>query len=365
MNENINGNTSGSMNVNMNGNTNGSMNVNTNGSMNGNTNGSINVNMNDSMNVNTNGSINGIINVYKEKGYTSHDVVAKMRGILKIRKIGHTGTLDPDATGVLPVCIGNATKLVDLITDKDKTYEAVCKLGITTDTQDMSGTVLKTREVTVDYSRIEEAIKGYIGGYEQLPPMYSAIKVDGRRLYELARQGKEVERQRRRVEIKDIRILGYSPEEQEITLAVDCGKGTYIRTLLHDIGEDLGCGAAMKSLIRTAVGTFHLQDALKLSDIERLKKEDSIKAYLMPVDKVFEHLPKCKVDKDYQHLIYNGNPFRKEHLMQRGNVSTDVEDDILERTEQVRVYDAGGVFVGIYRYDESTKLFKPVKMFLS
>jgi tRNA pseudouridine55 synthase len=164
--------------------------------------------------------INGIIIINKEKGYTSHDVVAKMRGILKIKKIGLTGTLDPDAQGVLPVCIGNATKLVDLITDKDKTYEAVLKLGITTDTQDITGKVLKTAEVTADYEQIKQVIQSFIGGYDQLPPMYSAIKVGGKKLYELARQGKEIERERRRVNIKDIRILDHDEEQHEIRLSL-------------------------------------------------------------------------------------------------------------------------------------------------
>jgi tRNA pseudouridine55 synthase len=143
----------------------------------------------------------GIINVYKEKGYTSHDVVAKMRGILKMKKIGHTGTLDPDAEGVLPVCIGKGTRLVDMITDKDKTYEAVCRLGITTDTQDISGRILSTVKADITLKQLQEAVKAYIGEYMQLPPMYSAIKVDGKRLYELARQGLEIERERRKVAI--------------------------------------------------------------------------------------------------------------------------------------------------------------------
>ena len=155
----------------------------------------------------------GIINVYKEKGYTSHDVVAKMRGILKMKKIGHTGTLDPQAEGVLPVCIGKATKLVDLITDKEKTYEAVMRLGITTDTQDMTGTVIKSLKVNVGLEATREAVSGFIGGYDQLPPMYSAIKVNGKKLYELARQGKEVERKKRRVEIRDIKILHFDDQK--------------------------------------------------------------------------------------------------------------------------------------------------------
>jgi len=299
--------------------------------------------------------MNGLINVYKEKGYTSHDVVAKMRGILKMKKIGHTGTLDPDAEGVLPVCIGKATKLVDMITDKDKTYEAVCKFGITTDTQDISGKVLKTAEVTVDYDRMIEVTKSYIGEYLQLPPMYSAIKVDGKKLYELARQGKEIDRERRKVIIHDIRILNYSEEEKELRLSVDCGKGTYIRTLLHDIGEELGCGGTMKSLLRTAVGNFHIEKALKLSEIELLVKEGRLEEHIVSIDHVFSQYTKITVAREYHKLIYNGNAFLKEH-------TTVPEQDTTE--ELVKVYDADDSFVGIYRYDIDAGLYKPVKMFL-
>lgn len=300
--------------------------------------------------------INGIINVYKEKGYTSHDVVAKMRGILKMKKIGHTGTLDPDAIGVLPVCMGKGTKLVDMITDRDKTYEAVLKLGITTDTQDLTGTILKTAEVTATYDQIETVIMSYIGEYLQLPPMYSAIKVDGKKLYELARQGIEIDRERRKVIIKDIKILSYSKEEQEIRMLVDCSKGTYIRTLLHDIGETLGCGGTMKSLIRTAVGSFKIEEALKLSEIETLMREEKIDAYVIPVDEMFPNYDKVQVDKEYHKLIYNGNAFLKEHIIQ---------PNINDRSEYVRVYDAEDIFIGVYRYDTETEIFKPVKMFLS
>lgn len=300
--------------------------------------------------------INGIINVYKEKGYTSHDVVAKMRGILKMKKIGHTGTLDPDAVGVLPVCMGKGTKLVDMITDKDKTYEAVLKLGLTTDTQDITGSVIKSSEVTVTYDQIEAAIMSYIGEYLQLPPMYSAIKVDGKKLYELARQGKEIERERRKVNIKNIRILNYSEEEQEITMSVDCSKGTYIRTLLHDIGETLGCGGTMKSLIRTAVGNFRIENALKLNEIEALVHEQRIDSYVVPVDEMFSKYDKITVDKEFHKYLYNGNAFKKEHTLC---------PDIDHVTELVRVYDAEDIFAGIYRYDNGDELYKPVKMFLS
>ncbi len=300
--------------------------------------------------------INGIINIYKEKGYTSHDVVAKMRGILKIKKIGHTGTLDPDAVGVLPVCVGKATKLVDLITEKDKTYEAVMKLGISTDTQDITGKVLKTSEVNVNLPQITQVVQSYIGEYPQLPPMYSAIKVGGKRLYELARQGKEVERERRLVLIKDICILDYSKEENEVTVRVDCGKGTYIRTLLHDIGETLGCGATMKSLVRTAVGQFKIEEALKLSDIEELVQNERITDYMMPLDYVFQSYNKVNVLREFHKLIYNGNVFQNEHIIQP-------KQD--PNTELIRVYDADDVFIGIYRYNKEENQFKPVKMFLS
>lgn len=300
--------------------------------------------------------IDGIINIYKEIGYTSHDVVARMRGILKIKKIGHTGTLDPLAEGVLPVCIGKGTKLVDMIVDKDKTYEAVLKLGITTDTQDFEGKVIKTSEVTVGYQRIEEVILSYMGEYLQLPPMFSAVKLNGKKLYEYARKGKEVEREYRRVVIKDIRILGYSEEEHEVRVSVDCGRGTYIRTLLHDIGEALGCGGTMKELKRTAVGDFRIEDSLKLDQVSNLMQEGKLKAYIVPADAMFPGYDQVKVNREYHKLIYNGNPFYKEQLVSPA-------DEIASKL--VRVYDADGIFIGIYRYEREQDIFKPVKMFLA
>jgi tRNA pseudouridine55 synthase len=300
--------------------------------------------------------IDGIINVYKEKGYTSHDVIARMRGILKIKKIGHTGTLDPDAVGVLPVCIGKGTKLVDMIIEKEKTYEAVLKLGITTDSQDMTGTVLKTSEVVVGKEKVEEVIKSYIGEYLQLPPMFSAVKIDGKKLYEFARKGKEVERERRRVIIKDIRILDYCEEEHEVRMSVDCGRGTYIRTLLHDIGETLGCGGTMKELIRTAVGSFRIEDSLRLSEIDRLAHEGNLGPYVIPSDGMFPAYDKVKVGRENHKLIYNGNPFYRDQTLLGEKEPA---------TESVRVYDSEDVFVGIYRYEKDNDMFWPVKMFLA
>ena len=185
--------------------------------------------------------INGILNIYKEKGYTSHDVVARLRRIAGQKKIGHTGTLDPDAEGVLPVCLGRATKVCDMLTDRDKTYEAVLLLGRTTDTQDISGTVLSECSTEdLEPEKVEECILGFAGEYDQIPPMYSALKVNGRKLYELAREGKTVERKSRRVVIRSIRIL--EMELPRVRMEVTCSKGTYIRTLCQDIGERLGTG---------------------------------------------------------------------------------------------------------------------------
>ena len=190
--------------------------------------------------------IHGILNVYKEKGYTSHDVVAKLRGIVGQKKIGHTGTLDPVAVGVLPVCLGKATKLCDMLTDKDKTYEAILLLGRSTDTQDTSGTTLTTRDTSaLTEEKVTEVIESYVGEYDQIPPMYSALKVNGKKLYELAREGKVVERKARRVVIYQIRIL--KMELPRVKMEVSCSKGTYIRTLCHEIGETLGCGGGMES----------------------------------------------------------------------------------------------------------------------
>ena len=218
--------------------------------------------------------MDGVLNIYKEAGWTSFDVVAKMRGILKIKKIGHTGTLDPAATGVLPVCIGKGTKKVESFMADDKVYRAVMLLGVTTDSQDMTGEILTRSEVNHTEQDVREAIKSFIGGYDQIPPMYSAKKVGGRKLVDMARKGIEVERKPRFVNIMDIGIDDMSLPR--VTMTVTCSKGTYIRTLCHDIGQKLGCGAAMESLIRTRVGRFKIEDAVTLDDLQKLADEDRL-----------------------------------------------------------------------------------------
>lgn len=295
--------------------------------------------------------LDGIINVYKEQGYTSHDVVAKLRGILKQKKIGHTGTLDPAAEGVLPVCLGKGTKVCDLLTDKDKTYEAVLLLGKVTDTQDTTGEVLEESPVTVSREEVEAAIMSFVGEYDQVPPMYSALKVNGKKLYELAREGIEVERKARKITIKEIEILEW--DLPRVRFSVSCSKGTYIRTLCHDIGEKLGCGGCMDKLLRTRVERFYLKDSLKLAQIEELAKEERIEEILLPVDSVFAEYVKVNTKEIFDRLVYNGNPI----------FSNQVTEKIEKETKTIRLYDSKNTFIGIFERKEGTEMFKPKKMF--
>ena len=306
--------------------------------------------------------INGVINIYKERGFTSHDVVAKLRGILKQKKIGHTGTLDPDAEGVLPVCLGKGTRLCDMLTDHSKVYEAVLLLGQSTDTQDVSGSVLQEAPVDVSEEEVREAIMSFVGPYDQIPPMYSALKVNGQKLCDLARAGKEVERKARPVEIYEIQI-----EEihlPRVRMTVSCSKGTYIRTLCHDIGEKLKCHGCMESLLRTRVGQFLLKDSLTLAQVEAYRDENRIPEIVMPVDQVFSDCPALKLTKETAKLGYNGNPFTSTQALTENDQLVEKSSDIsLDGGKWFRVYDPEGVFIGVYAYDSKRDQFRPEKMF--
>ena len=294
--------------------------------------------------------MDGVIVIRKEKGFTSHDVVAKLRGILHMKKIGHTGTLDPDAEGVLPVALGKATRLVDMITDKEKTYEAVMRLGVVTDTQDMSGTVLsQTAELHVTEEELRAVIESFVGDYMQVPPMYSALKVNGKKLYELVREGKTVERKPRPVHFYEIEIL-------EINLPlvhfrVTCSKGTYIRTLCHDIGEKLGCGAAMETLLRTKVGRFTLDDAITLAQTEEAVKNGTIESKVLGIEEILAEYPRVCCTKEGDRLLANGNPL----------VQTLVDAE--EKDGWTRMCNSEGNFAGVYQWDEKRDRYFPVKMF--
>ena len=292
--------------------------------------------------------INGVINVYKEKGYTSHDVVAKLRGILKQKKIGHTGTLDPDAQGVLPVCLGRATKLCGMLTDKRKTYQAVLHLGIETDTQDITGEVICRRPVEAGSEEIKDCIHSFLGEQMQIPPMYSALKVGGKKLYELAREGREVERKPRPVTFYEIEIL--SIEIPLVTIKVTCSKGTYIRTLCHDIGEKLGCKGCMESLVRTKVDRFSIEDSLKLSQIEELKANGQLENYILRPEDMFFHYPRIQAAPQFDKMLENGNP-----LPWRGQIPG----------EKVRIYHSSGVFIGIYQWQKERRQYRPEAIFSS
>lgn len=297
--------------------------------------------------------LNGIISIYKEAGYTSHDVVAKMRGICRQKKIGHTGTLDPQATGVLPVCLGSGTKLCDMLTDKDKEYKAVMLLGVTTDTQDTTGQVLSEKAVTVTEEQVRQACMSFLGRYKQVPPMYSALKVNGKKLYELAREGKEVERKAREVEIFNLQIL--SVKMPRVEFLVHCSKGTYIRTLCADIGEKLGCGACMESLLRTKVGGFSLEHSVTLAQLEALRDEGQLDSVLFPVEKAFEQTAFLTVKEEFARLLQNGNPLFVQQLS---------EERKEPAGEWVRMYSPEGRFMAVYTYDEQKGRYQPVKMFL-
>lgn len=308
--------------------------------------------------------INGIINVYKEKGYTSHDVVAKLRGILKQKKIGHTGTLDPEAEGVLPVCLGKATRVCDMLTEKDKVYQAVMLLGQKTDTQDTTGTVLETREVTCTSEEIEKTAASFVGRYDQIPPMYSALKINGKKLCDLARAGVEVERKPREVTIFSINIEEINLPSVKMT--VHCSKGTYIRTLCQDIGEKLGCGGCMESLLRTRVAQFTWKKAFKLSEIEqrvqKLRQETDAELTVemlgdmaVRTDVVFKEYPEVFAKEGFEKMLYNGNAMQPEWV-------TGWHKSM--EKEKLRLYDAKKQFIGIYQYNNKYGDIRPIKIFM-
>lgn len=297
--------------------------------------------------------VNGIINVYKEKGYTSFDVVAKMRGIFHQKKIGHTGTLDPDAEGVLPVCLGKATRVCDLLTDKDKVYRTVLLLGQETDTQDISGQVLNKCDVNVTEEQVRDVVEQFKGPQKQIPPMYSALKVNGKKLYELAREGVTVERKARDIEVFDIKIERI--ELPEVEMAIHCSKGTYIRTICNDIGEKLGCHGCMKSLLRTRVAGFDIKDAIKLSEIQK-RADNGEFDMVISVDSVFRELTRVNVQKEADKLVRNGNKLPA--------VFTDMTGEKPDPDVRYRLYTHDGIFIGVYSYIEDTSEFKPIKIFM-
>ncbi len=286
--------------------------------------------------------MNGILLVDKPQDWTSHDVVAKLRGVLHERRIGHSGTLDPLATGLLVVFAGRATRAVEFAEADSKEYIAGLRLGLSTDTQDITGNITARSDRLPDESAVREAIGHFIGDIEQIPPMYSAIKIGGKKLYELARKGQSVERQPRKIRVSSIEIEGRCGEEY--LLRISCSKGTYVRTLCSDIGDALGCGACMSSLRRTRAGLFSLDDAHSLEDIELAAQEGRLSGVLLPVDALFA---------EHRELVVGQNASKR---LKTGNIIKISAED-----GDYRVYSDGGEFLLLGRV-EGGKL-KTIKSF--
>ena len=308
--------------------------------------------------------INGIINVYKEVGYTSRDAVSRLTGILRQRKIGHTGTLDPAAEGVLPMCVGKATKLCELLTDHKKQYIAVMKLGIATDTEDTTGEIIEKTDCSENWyeenltaENLTKITDKFIGTQFQTPPMYSAKRVNGRRLYELAREGKVIERKPCEITVYGIEIKNIDIINREITVIVDCSKGTYIRTLCKDIGEALGCKAAMKSLLRKRTGDFYLENSYKLDEIEKIVKENRVDEIIIPIEKIFHNLRRIDVTGYAGVLLDNGGIVN----MEEARLETGFDN--IKDGEKFRMYNKDGEFKAVYCYYEKINALKIDKMF--
>ncbi|MBQ9444767.1 MAG: tRNA pseudouridine(55) synthase TruB [Lachnospiraceae bacterium] len=285
------------------------------------------------------GQLSGVLPVMKERGYTSNDVVSRLRRILHMKKIGHTGTLDPEATGVLPVCLGRATKIAGYLTDTDKTYRCVMRLGITTDTEDMTGSVTGISDTSgMDDEKIRQALLSFIGEYDQIPPMYSAKKVGGKKLYELAREGITIERKPARVRIESITDISTDISEDGMltTFTVECSKGTYIRSLCRDAGEKLGCGASMQSLVRTRACGISIDDCMTLDEIEKLAHDPLWQgSSVIPAEHFFMDLADITVSGTDEKFVKNGNKLKVRGLA-RG---------------RYRVYLSDGTFAALYDVD--------------
>lgn len=294
--------------------------------------------------------LNGIICLNKPEGFTSFDAVAKLRGILGMKKLGHSGTLDPMATGVLPVFLGGATKAISIIPSGDKSYIAGFRLGMETDTQDITGKVLAERSVHVTADRLKSETDKFSGEIMQIPPMYSAVSVGGKRLYELARQGVEVERKPRPVTVYSISVLSFDKSAGEGKLQISCSKGTYVRTIIHDIGQNLGCGGVMTSLVRTASNGFSLEDCFTFGELETLRAEKRLEEAVTPVERLFEALPKIVLDERKTQLYKNGVKLRFGQIEGIGS------------PEKYRVYGSCG-FIGIAKADHEQELLRVDKNF--
>jgi len=296
-------------------------------------------------------SVHGFLNLYKPPRITSMEAVRQARNLTGQRRVGHGGTLDPVAEGVLPICFGQATRLMEYLVDSVKHYRMTVYLGISTDTYDSEGTVTSRRDPSgVTLADVEAALQQFQGIFEQVPPMYSALKKGGQRLYELARKGLEVEREPRKVEIKRIEVVEFRPPE--VVLDVESGRGAYMRSLAHDLGEALGCGGHLANLVRRRSGPFHIEDAVSLEELKTACREDTWQALLKPIDFVVLHMKAITVGRSAEKLIRNGQA-----------VDLGAASLYASHMESYRAYNAQGQFLGILRLDKARGLWKPYKIF--
>lgn len=294
----------------------------------------------------------GVLCVNKPQKFTSFDVIAKLRGMTRTRKLGHSGTLDPMATGVLPVFFGGATKACDLVPITDKRYRAGVRFGQTTDTQDVWGTVLREDPRPVSRDALEDALRGFRGTISQLPPMYSAVQINGQRLYDLARKGVEVERTPRKITIHSLELLSYEESTREAVVDVCCSKGTYIRTLCHDLGEVLGCGGIMTSLVRTEAAGFTLADCRTLEEIQALVDEGRLGEALLPVEALFRGLPAIRLSPVQSRMFENGVRLDLNRVRHQ------------EIPGSHAVYDSEGTFLGLAQCQTETEELVMEKLFI-
>lgn len=293
----------------------------------------------------------GILNVDKPYGITSMDVVRRLKRASGQKRVGHGGTLDPIATGVIPICFGQATRMMEYLINGSKEYKAAVELGVITDTYDALGEIVETKDASaVTITDVENAIAGFTGVIDQVPPMYSALKKNGKRLYELARQGVEVEREARSVTVNDIKIVDW--ESPVVTIEVSCGRGFYMRSLAYDLGNVLGCGGHMKSLVRLKSGAFHLETALSLQEAEDRLLEGEWQDILHSPDVVISSLNALVVGKQTEDLIRNGRTLPVELRIPRGKPD-----------ERCRAYSVDGRFLAILAFDSASGQWRPDKVF--
>ena len=309
--------------------------------------------------------MNGIININKPPGSTSFRVVAQVKRLSKERRVGHAGTLDPMATGVLPVCLGQGTRVVEFLADAAKIYQAQIELGVVTDTYDASGSVIQRNDPSgISQEQLESALTSFRGTIQQTPPMYSALKHKGQRLYELARAGIQVERKSRPIKIYNLDIAAWQPPV--VTIKVECGKGTYIRSLAHDLGQSLGCGANLKSLIRLSYGPFAVQDAVSLPQLEDAFHHGYWQHFVHPMDTVLLHWKAMVVNDTTEEMIRKGVPVTLE-----SNKAHDITSSTRKPPStwppdenRCRSYTIDGDFLGVLRFNLERRNWQPAKVFL-